>query len=114
MHAGTRITGRLRQRFLRAALHQDVTHYDTQLTSADVVTGLSADCAAVQAAISEEVRRPPHPMPEASKRVSKLLPVALPMQQLMLGEMYNSSPQLNRWQKLHTRNLCSTRSSCWD
>ena len=56
MHAGTRITGRLRQRFLRAALHQDVTHYDTQLTSADVVTGLSADCAAVQAAISEKVQ----------------------------------------------------------
>ena len=56
MHAGARIAARLRRRFLHAALHQDVAHYDTHLTSADVVTGLNADCAAVQAAISEKVQ----------------------------------------------------------
>ena len=55
MHAGARITARLRRQFLRAALHQDVAHYDAHLTSADVVTGLNADCAAVQSAISEKV-----------------------------------------------------------
>jgi ABC-type multidrug transport system fused ATPase/permease subunit len=40
---------------LRAALHQDISHFDTELTSGDIVNGLNADCNAVQNAISEKV-----------------------------------------------------------
>lgn len=53
--AGARIASKLRQEYLRAALHQDIPHYDTELTSGDVVAGLNADCTAVQNAISEKV-----------------------------------------------------------
>ena len=55
MLAGARIATKLRRQFLHAALQQDLPHYDTELTSADVVTGLNDDCAAVQSAISEKV-----------------------------------------------------------
>lgn len=53
--AGARIASKWRQRYLKAALHQDISHYDTELTSGDVVSGLNADCSAVQNAISEKV-----------------------------------------------------------
>lgn len=53
--AGVRQTARLRQRFLHAALAQDIPFYDTTLTSGAVIDCLSVDCAAVQAAISERV-----------------------------------------------------------
>jgi ATP-binding cassette, subfamily B (MDR/TAP), member 1 len=36
-------------------LHQDIAHFDTVLTSGDIVDGLNADCNAVQVAISEKV-----------------------------------------------------------
>lgn len=60
--AGARIASKLRERNLRAALHQDITHYDTELTSGDVVSGLNADCTAVQTAISEKVGNSLHLM----------------------------------------------------
>lgn len=52
---GVRRTARLRQRYLAAALAQDIATYDTTLTAGAVITGLNADCAAVQAATSERV-----------------------------------------------------------
>lgn len=55
MWSGARIASKWRQRYLKAALHQDISHYDTELTSGDVVSGLNADCSAVQNAISEKV-----------------------------------------------------------
>lgn len=53
--AGVRQTAKLRQRFLHAALAQDIPFYDTTLTSGAVIAGLNVDCAAVQAATSERV-----------------------------------------------------------
>lgn len=60
--AGARIASKWRQRYLTAALHQDIAHYDTDLTSGDVVSGLNADCTAVQNAISEKVSTVIHHM----------------------------------------------------
>lgn len=53
--AGARQTSKLRQRYLRASLMQDISHYDTVLTSGDVLSGINEDCAAVQNAISQKV-----------------------------------------------------------
>jgi len=53
--AGVRRTAKLRQRYLTAALHQDIPYYDTTLTSGAVIAGLNTDCAAVQAATSERI-----------------------------------------------------------
>jgi ABC-type multidrug transport system fused ATPase/permease subunit len=60
--AGARITSKLRQKYLRAALHQDIAHFDTELTSGDIVNGLNADCNAVQNAISDKVGATIHHM----------------------------------------------------
>jgi ATP-binding cassette, subfamily B (MDR/TAP), member 1 len=50
-----RQAARLRQRYLEAALLQDVTYYDTDATTGDILSGLNEDCTAVQNAISEKV-----------------------------------------------------------
>jgi ATP-binding cassette, subfamily B (MDR/TAP), member 1 len=53
--AGSRQTARIRQKYLEKALLQDIPHFDTDMTSGDVLSGLSEDCEAVQTAISEKV-----------------------------------------------------------
>lgn len=52
--AGQRQTARLRQRYLEAALTQDVAYYDKDATTGDILSGLNDDCTAVQNAISEK------------------------------------------------------------
>lgn len=54
-HAGARQAARLRQRYLEKALHQDISYYDTTLTSGGVQAGLNEDCTAIQNALSEKV-----------------------------------------------------------
>jgi ATP-binding cassette, subfamily B (MDR/TAP), member 1 len=54
-HAGARQALKLRQRYLRAALRQDITHFETELTSGQVLSGIKEDCSAVQNAISQKV-----------------------------------------------------------
>lgn len=53
--AGVRRAARLRQRYLTAALYQDIPYYDTTMTAGAVISGLNTDCAAVQAATSERI-----------------------------------------------------------
>jgi ABC-type multidrug transport system fused ATPase/permease subunit len=55
LHAGQRQTARLRQRYLEAALMQDITFYDRDFTTGDILSGLNDDCTSVQNAISEKV-----------------------------------------------------------
>jgi len=54
-HTGARQAARLRQRYLEKALHQDISYYDTTLTSGGVLAGLNEDCTAIQNALSEKV-----------------------------------------------------------
>lgn len=53
--AGIRQVGRLRQEYLEAALRQDITYYDTEGTSGDVLSALNDDCNQVQNAIGFKV-----------------------------------------------------------
>lgn len=54
-HAGARQAARLRERYLQRALHQEISYYDTTLTSGAVLGGLNEDCTAIQNALSEKV-----------------------------------------------------------
>jgi ABC-type multidrug transport system fused ATPase/permease subunit len=64
-HAGARQTAKLRQKYLRAALLQDISYYDVTMTSGDVLSGLNEDCTAVQNAVSDKVGNVLHHMTTA-------------------------------------------------
>eukprot|EP00198_Chlamydomonas_reinhardtii_P007903 XP_001697240.1 MDR-like ABC transporter [Chlamydomonas reinhardtii] len=55
MYTGNRQANRLRTRFLRAVLHQDVAFFDVHSTTGGLVQGLNEDSIDVQNAISEKL-----------------------------------------------------------
>ncbi|KAG2490598.1 hypothetical protein HYH03_010991 [Edaphochlamys debaryana] len=55
MYTGNRQANRLRSRFLKAVLHQDVAFFDVQSTTGGLVQGLNEDSIDVQNAISEKL-----------------------------------------------------------
>ncbi|KAG2428637.1 hypothetical protein HXX76_011344 [Chlamydomonas incerta] len=55
MYTGNRQANRLRTRFLRAVLHQDVAFFDVNSTTGGLVQGLNEDSIDVQNAISEKL-----------------------------------------------------------
>jgi ATP-binding cassette subfamily B (MDR/TAP) protein 1 len=55
MHTGHRQTGELRKKYLHALLQQDVSYYDTESNTGNVVNSVPTDPLAVQDAVSEKV-----------------------------------------------------------
>lgn len=55
MTIGVRTSNRVRQRYLRAALHQEAGYYDTEATTGVLLQGLSEDTNAIQTATGEKV-----------------------------------------------------------
>lgn len=63
MQAGERQGARIRQRYLGAVLKQEVSFFDTDASSGEIVSRVSSDVLLIQDAISEKVRgrgRPGH------------------------------------------------------
>ena len=56
MHASQRQVSRLRLAFLRAVLRQEMGAFDTDLSSAKVITGITDHMRIIQDAIGEKVR----------------------------------------------------------
>uniref|UniRef100_A0A0E0IGE2 Uncharacterized protein n=1 Tax=Oryza nivara TaxID=4536 RepID=A0A0E0IGE2_ORYNI len=55
MWTGERQSTRMRIRYLHAALHQDVSFFDTDVRTSDVIHAINADAVVVQDAISEKL-----------------------------------------------------------
>ncbi|KAL5220578.1 hypothetical protein ABZP36_025291 [Zizania latifolia] len=55
MWTGERQSTRMRIRYLQAALHQDVSFFDTDVRTSDVIHAINADAVVVQDAISEKL-----------------------------------------------------------
>lgn len=58
MFAGERQAARIRVRYLDAMLKQDVSFFDTDAKSGDIVSSISSDTLLVQDALSEKVHLP--------------------------------------------------------
>ena len=56
MYTGERQATRMRLAYMRAMLNQDVSFFDTDATSGEVVSAITNDIIIVQDAISEKVR----------------------------------------------------------
>lgn len=59
MYSGERQAARLRVRYLQAMLKQDVSFFDTDAKSGDIVSSISSDTLLVQDALSEKVLTAP-------------------------------------------------------
>lgn len=55
MQTGERQSGRMRTLYLQAMLNQDVGFFDVDISTGEIVNGISSDTALVQDAISEKV-----------------------------------------------------------
>ncbi len=55
MYSGERQAARIRVRYLEAMLKQDVSFFDTDAKSGDIVSSISSDTLLVQDALSEKV-----------------------------------------------------------
>lgn len=60
MYASERQLSRLRLAYLRAVLSQEIGAFDTELTSAKVITGISKHMSVIQDAIGEKVSKINH------------------------------------------------------
>lgn len=56
MLAADRQATRIRTKFLRAVLRQDVAFFDTEASTGEVMNSISADVAIIQDAIGEKVK----------------------------------------------------------
>lgn len=52
---GERSAHRIRTEYLRAVLRQNVAFFDTEITTSDIMHGLSSDVAQIQEVMSEKV-----------------------------------------------------------
>lgn len=52
---GERSAHRIRTMYLRAVLRQDISFYDTEVSTSDVMHGISSDVAQIQEVIGEKV-----------------------------------------------------------
>ena len=52
---GERSAQRIRGKYLRAVLRQDVSFFDTQLSTGDIMHGISSDVAQIQEVMGEKV-----------------------------------------------------------
>lgn len=52
---GERSAHRIRTEYLRAVLRQDVGFFDTEITTGDIMHGISSDVAQIQEVMSEKV-----------------------------------------------------------
>ncbi|CAN1859958.1 ABC transporter B family member 2 [Linum perenne] len=55
MHSGERQAGKMRMAYLRALLNQDITLFDTEASTGEVIAAITSDIIVVQDAISEKV-----------------------------------------------------------
>lgn len=55
---GERSAHRIRNLYLRAVLRQDITFYDTKVSTSDIMHGISSDVAQIQEVMGEKVN--PH------------------------------------------------------
>lgn len=60
--AGERQAARIRSKYLRAILRQDVTFFDTETSTGEVITRMSGDTVVIQEALGEKVEVPITPM----------------------------------------------------
>lgn len=56
MHTGERQTARIRVMYLKSMLMQDISYFDVDARTGDVVNSISSDTLLIQDAISEKVR----------------------------------------------------------
>lgn len=54
---GERSAQRIRREYLRAALRQDIGFFDTEMSTGDVMLGISSDVALIQEVMGEKVLR---------------------------------------------------------
>lgn len=57
---GERSAQRIRTEYLRAVLRQDVGFFDTQISTGDIMHGISSDVAQIQEVMGEKVQYPFH------------------------------------------------------
>lgn len=55
MYTGERQAAKIRMRYLRAMLNQDITLFDTETSTGEVINAITSDILVVQDAISEKV-----------------------------------------------------------
>ncbi|CAL1376173.1 unnamed protein product [Linum trigynum] len=55
MHSGERQAGKMRMAYLKALLNQDITLFDTEASTGEVISAITSDVILVQDAISEKV-----------------------------------------------------------
>ncbi|MCO5556388.1 hypothetical protein L7F22_009937 [Adiantum nelumboides] len=73
MYTGERQSGRIRVQYLDAMLRQDVGFFDTEITTGEIVVGISSDTILVQEAIGEKVCDiPPYHLRASSDIVSRI------------------------------------------
>ena len=53
---GERSAQRIRTQYLRAVLRQDIGFFDTEISTSDIMHGISSDVAQIQEVMGEEVK----------------------------------------------------------
>lgn len=56
MHTGERQAAKMRMAYLRAMLSQDISLFDTEASTGEVISAITSDIIVVQDALSEKVR----------------------------------------------------------
>lgn len=56
MHTGERQAAKMRMAYLRAMLNQDISLFDTEASTGEVISAITSDIIVVQDALSEKVR----------------------------------------------------------
>lgn len=55
MHTGERQAAKMRMAYLRSMLNQDITLFDTEASTGEVISAITSDITIVQEALSEKV-----------------------------------------------------------
>jgi len=55
MHTGERQAAKMRMAYLRSMMNQDITLFDTQASTGEVISSITTDIIVVQDALSEKV-----------------------------------------------------------
>lgn len=58
MHTGERQAAKMRMAYLRSMLSQDISLFDTEASTGEVISAITSDIIVVQDALSEKVLRP--------------------------------------------------------
>lgn len=56
MHTGERQAAKMRMAYLRSMLNQDISIFDTESSTGEVIAAITSDIIIVQDALSEKVR----------------------------------------------------------